>query len=219
MSSKEEYQKLAAVMSDGELFEEYKKYLIREELGDRCCSWRVEVLGREAALRNSGIMTNAMHDALAMASSIRLARRGLRVTNIIRLDHMDSSKLDAMLQTIGAARRHDIVAEEERSVTSIFDLFGIERENLLICWVSGESMTGANINEGDRLLVDTAAPPRDGSIIVAKIDGSIFVKRLRIKAEETWLHSENEKFAPVRLDPDRDFEVLGVVRHVLHSTL
>jgi DNA polymerase V len=110
------------------------------------------------------------------------------------------------------------VADEDERITSVFDLFGIDKDDLLICWVSGESMTGANINEGDRLLVDTSLTPDDGSIIVARIDGSVFVKRLKIDNGSTWLVSENVNFPPVRLEPDRDFEVLGVVRHVVHPT-
>jgi SOS-response transcriptional repressor LexA len=217
MQKKRDFAEWAANLSNGELYVEFRKYYIREELGERGCSWRVEILGREARRRDARIIEDAAKDALTTANSIRLAGHGLKVTNILRLDHLEDSEVDSMLQTIGAARRHDRVAEDDNRITSMFDLFGIERDNLLICQVSGESMTGANIHEGDRLLIDTGARPVNGSIIVANIDGNIFVKRLSFNNGDTWLISENKNFAPVKLTLGSDFEILGVVRHIVHS--
>ena len=45
--------------------------------------------------------------------------------------------------------------------------------------VSGDSMTGAGINDGDILVVDRSLRPADGDIIIACLDGDFTVKRLR----------------------------------------
>ena len=45
--------------------------------------------------------------------------------------------------------------------------------------VSGDSMTGAGINDGDILVVDRSLRPADGDIIIACVDGDFTVKRLR----------------------------------------
>ncbi len=45
--------------------------------------------------------------------------------------------------------------------------------------VSGDSMTGAGINDGDLLVVDRSLRPADGDIIIACVDGDFTVKILR----------------------------------------
>ena len=45
--------------------------------------------------------------------------------------------------------------------------------------VSGDSMIGAGINDGDILVVDRSLRPADGDIIIACVDGDFTVKRLR----------------------------------------
>ena len=45
--------------------------------------------------------------------------------------------------------------------------------------VSGDSMIGAGINDGDILVVDRSLRPADGDIIIACVDGDFTVKRFR----------------------------------------
>ncbi len=45
--------------------------------------------------------------------------------------------------------------------------------------VSGDSMTGAGINDGDLLVVDRSLRPADGDIIIACVDGDFTVKVFR----------------------------------------
>ncbi len=51
--------------------------------------------------------------------------------------------------------------------------------------VSGHAMDGAGISDGDELIVDRALHPRDGSVVVAVLDGELIVRRLRITDPET----------------------------------
>src|SRR5207245_7243498 len=46
--------------------------------------------------------------------------------------------------------------------------------------VTGDSMIGAGIHSGDLLIVDKAEEPRDGSVVVAVLDGELTVKRIEI---------------------------------------
>ncbi len=43
---------------------------------------------------------------------------------------------------------------------------------------SGESMAGAGIGNGDALLVDRAAMPQHGHLVIAKVDGELLCRRL-----------------------------------------
>lgn len=50
--------------------------------------------------------------------------------------------------------------------------------------VSGDSMSGAGISDGDLLVVDRSLRPADGDIIVACVDGDFTVKTLRVSERE-----------------------------------
>lgn len=53
-----------------------------------------------------------------------------------------------------------------------------DRTSTFIMRVSGESMAGAGIADGDEIIVDRALTPRDGSVVVAVVDGELLIRRL-----------------------------------------
>ena len=83
--------------------------------------------------------------------------------------------------------------------------------------VKGDSMVGAGINSGDILIVDRSLEPKDKRIIVAVVDGEFTVKRISKMGEKLSLLSENPKYDPIAIKDGMDFEVWGVVVHVIHS--
>ncbi|MGE0010579.1 MAG: LexA family protein [Candidatus Babeliales bacterium] len=83
--------------------------------------------------------------------------------------------------------------------------------------VEGTSMVDAGINSGDLLIVDRALEPKDGSIVVAAINGEFTVKRVKNRLGSLYLVSENASFAPIKITEDMDFEIWGVVTHAIHS--
>ncbi len=82
---------------------------------------------------------------------------------------------------------------------------------------TGDSMIGANIHEGDLLVVDRSLEPTDGKIVIAAIDGQLTVKRLSIKKNHQWLMPENPQFSPIEINPETGAYIWGVVIHVVHS--
>jgi repressor LexA len=71
--------------------------------------------------------------------------------------------------------------------------------------VTGDSMTGAGIIQGDLLLVRAQQVARDGQIVVAHLSaGGEVVKRLRRDPDENscWLDSESAdgRYEPILLD-------------------
>lgn len=85
--------------------------------------------------------------------------------------------------------------------------------------VTGDSMVGAGIYSGDMLVVDRSLVAKDGSVIIAVINGELLVKRLRMGQGEVWLEAENPNYKPVAITSDMQFEVWGVVSTVIHSVL
>ncbi|MCP4393009.1 MAG: translesion error-prone DNA polymerase V autoproteolytic subunit [Alphaproteobacteria bacterium] len=83
--------------------------------------------------------------------------------------------------------------------------------------VSGNSMIGAGIHEGDILIVDRSLDPANGKIVIAAIDGMLTVKRLLIKDGKMLLMPENSEFQPIEVNEFSSVHVWGVVTNVIHE--
>ena len=83
--------------------------------------------------------------------------------------------------------------------------------------VKGDSMIGAGICSGDMLIVDRSLQPNDKRIIVAVVNGDFTVKRLSKAKGKIFLLAENPKYPAIEIKDGMDFEVWGVVIHVIHS--
>ncbi|MBN1517306.1 translesion error-prone DNA polymerase V autoproteolytic subunit [Candidatus Sumerlaeota bacterium] len=81
--------------------------------------------------------------------------------------------------------------------------------------VSGDSMTGAGIHDGDLLIVDRSITPADGSIVIASHDGEFTVKRLRHRNGRPLLVPENINYQPIALSGDD--AIFGVVTYAIHK--
>lgn len=77
--------------------------------------------------------------------------------------------------------------------------------------VSGDSMEGAGIFDGDILVVDRSEEPKDGRIVIAAVYGELAVKRLRRIDGELALVSENAHYKPIFIHESDDVFLWGVV--------
>lgn len=82
--------------------------------------------------------------------------------------------------------------------------------------VQGDSMKGVGMHEGDLLVVDKSLAAREGSIIVASVDGDATVKRLRHTQGAVELVPENPAYPVIHISPEQHFSILGVVTTVVH---
>ena len=83
--------------------------------------------------------------------------------------------------------------------------------------VSGDSMQGAGIYDGDKLIVDRGIEARDGHVVVAVVDGEMTVKRLRITPNGVVLQAENAEYPDVTVDELSDLLIWGVATTCLHQ--
>jgi DNA polymerase V len=83
--------------------------------------------------------------------------------------------------------------------------------------VKGESMRDAGINDGDLVIIDKSLPPRDGKIAVCYLDGEFTMKRIKTDKDCCWLLPANADFKPIKVTPDNDFVIWGIVIHVIKS--
>jgi repressor LexA len=82
--------------------------------------------------------------------------------------------------------------------------------------VKGDSMTGAGIEDGDRVIVKQQSTAENGEIICALIDGEATLKRFFKNDGVITLKAENEKYAPITVSRG-EFRVLGRVIGLLRK--
>jgi DNA polymerase V len=82
--------------------------------------------------------------------------------------------------------------------------------------VSGDSMEGAGISDGDELIVNRALDPKDGSVVIAVLDGELTIKRLRITGSGVVLQADNPRYSDIRVPALSDLVIWGVATRCLH---
>ncbi|MBH2008457.1 MAG: translesion error-prone DNA polymerase V autoproteolytic subunit [Xanthomonadaceae bacterium] len=90
------------------------------------------------------------------------------------------------------------------------------REATFFVRVTGQSMTGFGIHDGDLLVVDRAINPADRSVIIAVIDGAFTVKQFCLIPEGVLLRSNGQTQGDILLAPEQEFSIWGVVRWSIH---
>ena len=80
--------------------------------------------------------------------------------------------------------------------------------------VRGDSMIGAGILDGDKVVVRPQATADDGQIVVALLGDEATVKRLSRKNGQVWLLPENENYDPI---DGSEAELIGLVKAVIRE--
>ena len=83
--------------------------------------------------------------------------------------------------------------------------------------VTGDSMIGAGIHDGDLLVVDRSLEAINGKVVIVSINGELTVKRLRRAKGRTWLMPENPDYPPIDFHEQDDTHLWGVVTNVIHQ--
>lgn len=93
----------------------------------------------------------------------------------------------------------------------------LHRDASFILRVSGWSMVGAGIFDGDEIIVDRAIDPQDGHVVVAVIDNALTVKRLKKDGKAIRLAAENPDYPDIEFTEGEELTIWGVVTRVLHK--
>lgn len=141
-------------------------------------------------------------ESMVDAVSDFLAARGYRLP-------LYASKVPAGTPTFAA---NDIAAMPELTKMLVKN----PKESFLLK-VSGDSMIGAGIDDGDLLVVDRSIEPRHGKIVVASINGQVTVKRLRRDKKGIKLEPENCKYKPILIEKTDNLHIHGIVVNTLKN--
>lgn len=88
-------------------------------------------------------------------------------------------------------------------------------QDFFLLKVTGTSMLGAGILEGDLVVVNKKKTPQNGDIVVALVDNANTLKRLVKKDGKAYLHAENPDYKDIH--PLTDLQVQGVVAALIRQ--
>ncbi|MFL2612352.1 MAG: LexA family protein [Flavobacteriaceae bacterium] len=89
------------------------------------------------------------------------------------------------------------------------------QESTFYARVSGDSMIGAGLDDGDLLVIDRSLNPENGKIAVCLIDGEFTVKRIKKERKKLYLIPENNNYNPIELKEENELIIWGIVKYVI----
>jgi DNA polymerase V len=129
----------------------------------------------------------------------------------------DSDSLEALMLG-GVKAGFPSPAEDVREKLDLVKLLVRHSASTFFFRIDGVSMVDADMDEGDIIIVDRAVEPYDGCKAVCFIDGEYTVKRVKITGSGALLlpcNEQNSTYKPIRVGPDDDFLIWGVVTWVI----
>lgn len=84
--------------------------------------------------------------------------------------------------------------------------------------MNGDAMVNAGIFNGDILIVDRSLKTINGKIVVAILNGEMFVRRLDKNFNKIRLIPESDRSSAIEVDLESaEFSIWGVVSYVIHA--
>ena len=131
----------------------------------------------------------------------------------------------------GKGRKRTVVAAQRSGyipivgvVTAGIPILAVENREGMMAWdgdpdcfalrVRGDSMIGAGILDGDKVVVRPQQTAEDGQIVVARIEDEATVKRLSRRDNQVWLLPENPAYEPI---DGSQAELIGLVKAVVRE--
>jgi len=110
-----------------------------------------------------------------------------------------------------------IMAEENKDYLTIDDYLIENPQTSFLLKVSGDSMTGVGIFEGDIVIIERKKEANIGTIVLAQIDNEWTLKILKTdrKKHINYLEAANPKYPPFY--PINDLQIYGIVKGVIRK--
>lgn len=100
---------------------------------------------------------------------------------------------------------------------SMDEVLNIRAPHVYLASISGDSMQGAGIFDGDLAVVDRSIEPVHGHIVVALLNNEPVCKRLCVRGTEVVLLSENPKYPPRYVLEGDELAIWGVITSSVRS--
>ena len=143
----------------------------------------------------------------------RIGKRAIEVLSILGEPLLTATRDIPVLGRVPAGKPF-LSEENAEGILSIPSDMGSGK--LFALQVKGDSMTGAGIIDGDRVIVKQQGTAENGEIVCAIIDGEATLKRFYKKGNVITLKAENEKYAPIVITRG-EFRIAGRVVGLLRK--
>ena len=100
----------------------------------------------------------------------------------------------------------------EDDALSLIELLRLDRAAAFVFRISGSSMVEAGLYDKDIVVVDRDARARNGSLVVAIVDGGFVCRQLCIRSGVGYLEPRNSRMSYPLCICDETVEIWGVVR-------
>jgi repressor LexA len=143
----------------------------------------------------------------------RVGKRAIEVVNQLSRSAIAATREVPLVGRVPAGK--PFLSEEniEGTITIPDDIGSGERFALQ---VKGDSMIGAGIMDGDRVIVKQQSTAENGEIVCALIEGEATLKRFFKKDGVVTLKAENEKYRPITVSKG-EFRIVGRVVGLLRK--
>ena len=140
---------------------------------------------------------------------------GKRALTLIRKEHATTTARLPLLGLIAAGE--PIEALENPEVVDVPPSL-LHPDNYVL-QVKGDSMIDEHIHDGDFIVVRKAVTAHSGQIVVALINGEATLKYYFPKTDCIELHPRNSKFSIIKVNPQDDFRINGVLLYSFRNYL
>src|SRR5688572_1925673 len=143
----------------------------------------------------------------------RVGKRAIEIVNALGQAAISPTREVPVLGRIAAGK--PLLNEEnfEGTITIPDDIGSGKRFALQ---VKGDSMIGAGIMDGDRVIVKQQSTAENGEIVCALIEGEATLKRFFKKGGVVTLKAENEKYPPITVS-EGEFRIVGRIVGLLRK--
>jgi repressor LexA len=143
----------------------------------------------------------------------RVGKRAIEVVNALGKTVLTATRDVPVLGKVPAGK--PLLSEENiEGILSIPDDMGSGK--LFALQVKGDSMIGAGILDGDKVIVKQQGTAENGEIVCAVINGEATLKRFFKKDGVITLKAENEQYAPIAVS-EGEFRIAGRVVGLLRK--
>lgn len=198
-----------------EIYKKLRKYLPRSFDGEPYATKMVNELYDKAMEHNPDIYYFALEDSHSDISISDNKILGESISKFIRVKFTPDSELDEFFSLYQESQSPD----EQYRFASFCKNMNLNPDNIILFPISGNSMIGANISDGDTAIVDTSRIPKNGEIGAVFVNNKYFIKRIGGDGGKLILISENKEFQPYIIGPSDKFKYIGLVTNIVKKVV
>ncbi len=131
--------------------------------------------------------------------------------------HLRFKKSSFAIPLVGSVQAGFPSPEEEAlcDIMSMDEYLITKPEASFLLQVSGDSMIGEGIMEGDLVIIERGKQPRNGDVVIAEVDGDWTMKYFKKENCQVYLEAANPKYPIIR--PKTELRLGGVVTAVIRK--